>query len=164
MHGPFWFVPFGRKDSLTSHFEDAAQVPHQESDANTLLKQFTAFGLSFSDLATLTDIDPCQEPTRLGSHIASHSQGEEQRGKSQDECDICTHVARDVQEGPWEAVFNDETTPFLLDLEFYKNLKKGNVLLKSDNSIYTDNNMTSSLVDAFLTHQACGMHNLQCRW
>ncbi|MCO5567694.1 hypothetical protein L7F22_021388 [Adiantum nelumboides] len=146
MHGPFWFVPFGRKDSLTSHFEDAAQVPHQESDANTLLKQFTAFGLSFSDLATLTGAHSVGK-----SHCFSFTRGGAAGANPRMNVTYARMLHETCKKGPWEAVFNDETTPFLLDLEFYKNLKKGNVLLKSDNSIYTDNNMTSSLVDAFLT-------------
>ncbi|KAI5078773.1 hypothetical protein GOP47_0006444 [Adiantum capillus-veneris] len=146
LHGPFWFVPFGRKDSLTSHINDAAQVPHQESDANTLLKQFTAFGLSFSDLATLTGAHSVGK-----SHCFSFTRGGAAGANPRMNATYAQALHEKCKRGPWEEVFNDEDTPFLLDLEFYKNLKRGNVLLKSDNSIYVDNNMTSSLVDAFLT-------------
>lgn len=146
MGGPFWFVPFGRKDSLTSRIQDAALVPHQESDADVLLKQFDTLGLSFADLATLSGAHTvgrshCFSFTRSGSPGANPSMN----------ASYARFLHQECKPGPWSAVYNDPISPYVVDLQYYTNLKNNMGLFKSDHTLYADNDMTRSMIDAFLT-------------
>ncbi|KAH7365530.1 hypothetical protein KP509_18G033100 [Ceratopteris richardii] len=146
MKGPFWFVPFGRKDSFTSFLSDAVEVPNQESDVNILLKQFDAAGLTFSDLAILTGAHSVGK-----SHCFSFTGAGAGGANPHMNLTYAQALNQRCKAGPLETVFNDDVTPNILDVQFYTNLKQGRVLFKSDDTIYRDNSMTSSLVDAFLS-------------
>ncbi|GLT69042.1 hypothetical protein SLA2020_412240 [Shorea laevis] len=52
--GPFWLVPFGRRDGTISIDKEAEMVPHGHENVTTLINFFEAKGLDVRDLVTLS--------------------------------------------------------------------------------------------------------------
>ncbi|KAJ9673137.1 hypothetical protein PVL29_026425 [Vitis rotundifolia] len=106
--GPFWEVPFGRKDGKVSIAREANRVPQGQENVTDLIQFFQARGLTILDLP-----DPSLNATYLRVL----------KGK-------CGRM--------YNYVDLDGTTPRKFDTEYYKNLGKKMGLLSTDQELYRD--------------------------
>lgn len=144
--GPFWEVPFGRKDGLISIANEANTVPHGQENVTQLIKQFEANGLNILDLVVLS-----------GSHTIGRSSCSaiQQRlfnynNTRNSDPSINSSYLRYLKKKCSRLdnyVHLDIATPETFDEVYYKNLEKKTGLLSTDQLLYSDQR-TASLVDA----------------
>lgn len=144
--GPFWEVPFGRKDGLISISSEANKVPHGHENVTQLIKQFETNGLNILDLVILS-----------GSHTIGRSSCSaiQQRlfnynNTKKSDPSIDTSYLRYLKKKCNRLdnfVHLDITTPRTFDEVYYKNLEKKTGLLATDQLLYSDQR-TASLVHA----------------
>ena len=71
--GPYWMVPYGRKDGLVSVAKEAQLVPMGHEDITSLVEFYQSKGLSVLDLAILSG-----EPTSPWNHSREDNQSHTQ--------------------------------------------------------------------------------------
>ena len=71
--GPYWMVPYGRKDGLVSLAKEAQLVPMGHEDITSLVEFYQSKGLSVLDLAILSG-----EPTSPWNHSREDNQSHTQ--------------------------------------------------------------------------------------
>ncbi|WOH07161.1 hypothetical protein DCAR_0626590 [Daucus carota subsp. sativus] len=129
--GPFWEVPFGRKDGLISIANEAKNVPHGHENVTQLIKQFEINGLNISCSAI---------QQRLFNYNNTR--------KSDPSIDISyLHYLKKKCTRLDNYVHLDVATPRIFDEVYYKNLEKKKGLLLTDQLLYSDQR-TASLVHA----------------
>ncbi|KAE8708497.1 Detected protein of unknown function [Hibiscus syriacus] len=106
--GPYWRVPYGRKDSKTSNETDAYTVPISREKLIDLLELFQSKGLNIVDL----------RKCRCG-------------GDEYVDIDATTPTT-------FDSVDLDATTPTTFDSQFYANLEREMGLLSTDQRLYSD--------------------------
>ncbi|XP_020596304.1 peroxidase 7 [Phalaenopsis equestris] len=144
--GPFWEVPFGRKDGRVSLVSEAASVPMGHENVTYLIELFQSKGLSLLDLVVLS-----------GAHTIGRSTcGSIQdrvynfKGTRKPDPSIDTHYLNFLKRKcRWasEYVELDGTTPTKFDSVYYKNLEKKMGLLSTDQLLNSDSR-TSPIVSA----------------
>nr|AFK40503.1 unknown [Lotus japonicus] len=155
--GPYWPVPYGRKDGLVSIAKEAEMVPMGHENITSLVEFFQSKGLNVLDLVVLS-----------GAHtIGRASCGSIQyrlynyNGTGKPDPSIAPKYLNFLQRKcRWasEYVDLDATTPRAFDPVYYINLKKKMGLLSTDQLLYSDPR-TSPIVSAFagapyvFTHQ-----------
>lgn len=135
--GPFWEVPFGRKDGRTSVAKEANAVPQGRESITQLLGFFDKMGLTFVDLVVLSGahtIGRCEcyaIKDRLYNFKGS---------RRPDPSMNATYVASLKKQCRFDAtnVNLDATTPRGFDVEYYKNLGKKMGLLSTDQLLHSD--------------------------
>ncbi|XP_073279284.1 peroxidase 7-like [Primulina huaijiensis] len=147
--GPFWEVPFGRKDGLVSLAKEANAVPHGHENITSLLSFFDKLGLTFVDLVVLS-----------GSHTIGRSTcaSVKQRlfnfkgtGKPDPTLDSkYSNLLKTQCRFDTNYVNLDATTPRTFDVAYYQNLGKKMGLLSTDQLLYSDSR-TGSLVTLMAT-------------
>lgn len=149
--GPFWEVPFGRKDGNISIAREANRlVPQGHETVSTLIKLFQTQGLNELDLVVLS-----------GSHTIGRSSclGLEDRlfnfnGTRKPDPTLDVEYLKVLRQrcglkyNTSVFVDLDVTTPKTFDVEYFNNLKKKKGLLFTDQSLYSDQR-TASFVDMF---------------
>ncbi|KAH7565843.1 hypothetical protein JRO89_XS08G0024800 [Xanthoceras sorbifolium] len=146
--GPFWEVPFGRKDGKISIAREANRlVPQGHENVTTLIKLFESQGLNELDLVVLS-----------GSHTIGRSSchaiqnrlynfnGTRKADPSMDTDYLKTLKQKCIQID--NNVDLDGTTPTTFDVAYYNNLKKKKGLLSTDQSLYS-NERTTHFVELF---------------
>ncbi|XP_051135924.1 peroxidase 7 [Andrographis paniculata] len=146
--GPFWQVPYGRKDGRVSRADEANAVPMSGHERVTdMIELFQSKGLSILDLVAL---------------LGAHTIGRSTCGALQHRLFNCNGTGKpDPTVNPkylnflrrkcrWasEYVELDARTPEDFDNQYYKNLEKKMGLLSSDQMLYSDSR-TGPLVNAF---------------
>lgn len=135
--GPFWEVPFGRKDGRNSVAREANAVPQGRESMTQLLGFFGKLGLTFVDLVVLSGahtIGRCQcyaINDRLYNFKGS---------RKADPSMNATYVASLKKQCSFGGnnVNLDGTTPRAFDEEYYRNLGKKMGLLSTDQLLYSD--------------------------
>ncbi|XP_059633685.1 peroxidase 7 [Cornus florida] len=144
--GPFWMVPFGRRDGRVSLAKEAETVPMGREKITELIEFFQSKGLNILDLVVLS-----------GSHTIGRSTcGSVQyrlynfngTGKPDPSIDVqYLNFLRRKCRWASEYVELDATTPKKFDNVYYTNLQKKMGLLSTDQMLYSDSR-TSPLVAA----------------
>ncbi|KAK7243723.1 hypothetical protein RIF29_38533 [Crotalaria pallida] len=147
--GPFWEVPFGRKDGKISIASEADSVPHGHENITGLLDFFQKRGLDILDLVTLS-----------GSHTIGRSTcysfidrlyNFNGTGKPDPLISFSfLKLLRNRCKGALDLVYLDVITPRTFDTTYYTNLKRKVGLLSTDQSLYSDAR-TAPFVEAFAT-------------
>ncbi|KAK6118541.1 hypothetical protein DH2020_047711 [Rehmannia glutinosa] len=151
--GPFWMVPYGRKDGRISMAKEAqSHVPKGHERVTDLIELFQSKGLNILDLVVLS---------------GAHTIGRSSCGSLQDRLFNYKGIGKtDPSINPkylnflrrkcrWasEYVELDGVTPKAFDVQYYKNLQKKMGLLSTDQMLYTDSR-TAPLVSAFASQSA----------
>ncbi|KEH37337.1 putative peroxidase [Medicago truncatula] len=147
--GPYWSVPYGRKDGKVSIDKEAEMVPMGHENITSLIEYFQSKGLNVLDLVVLS-----------GAHtIGRTSCGSIQyrlynyKGTGKPDPSLDTKYLNFLQRKcRWasEYVDLDATTPKKFDRMYYINLEKKMGLLTTDQLLYSDPR-TSQLVSALTT-------------
>ncbi|XP_015932477.1 peroxidase 7 [Arachis duranensis] len=147
--GPFWEVPFGRKDGRTSLAREASMVPHGHENITTLLEFLQGIGLDMLDLVALS-----------GSHTVGRSTCHSfmdrlynfnGTGKPDPSLNVnYLMLLRKRCKRESDLVYLDAITPRTFDTTYYTNLMRKVGLLSTDQSLYSDAR-TAPFVEAFAT-------------
>lgn len=142
--GPFWEVPFGRKDGRISTAKEADSVPQGHENVTRLIEFFQSRGLNMLDLVVLS-----------GSHTigrSSCSAIQHRLGKTPDRSLNVTllNVLKKKCKNAFDLVDLDATTPKKFDTMYYTNLLNKKGLLSTDQLLFSDER-TSSFVSALAT-------------
>ncbi|KAM0002822.1 putative peroxidase [Helianthus debilis subsp. tardiflorus] len=154
--GPFWTIPFGRKDGRVSLAKEAAAVPMGRESITQLIEFFQSKGLNVLDLVVLS-----------GAHTIGRSSCEavqyrlyNYKGTKKPDPSInplyLNYLRRKCR---WasENVYLDATSPNEFDTQYYHNLKKKMGLLSTDQLLYSDSR-TKPIADA-LSFQSSLFYN-----
>ncbi|TYG97883.1 hypothetical protein ES288_A10G073200v1 [Gossypium darwinii] len=157
--GPYWRVPYGRKDSRISNVKDAEMVPSGRESITTLLELFQSRGLNLIDLVVLS-----------GAHtIGRTSCGAIQRRLYQGlngtssmpypplDDHYLDFLQRKCRCASGDYVDLDATTPTTFDSQFYANLQKNMGLLSTDQMLYSDPR-TSPIVNSLIGAPSLFIH------
>ncbi|XP_047308034.1 peroxidase 7-like [Impatiens glandulifera] len=154
--GPFWMVPYGRKDGKVSLAKEASLVPAGKERITDLLHFFQSKGLNVLDLVTLS-----------GAHtIGKSACGAVQhrlynyKGTGKPDPTIAPKYLNYLRRKcRWasEGVDLDATTPKTFDNVYYTNLQKKMGLLSTDQGLYYDSR-TSHLVTAMASQPHVFQH------
>ncbi|XP_047331634.1 peroxidase 7-like, partial [Impatiens glandulifera] len=145
--GPFWEIPFGRKDGRISYAEEADSiVPEGRENITSLINLFEkSLGLTVLDLVVLSGahtIGRSTCPSILPRVTATKAPYTQFVNSLKYKCSPKNNS---------EIFVNfDATTPKIFDEVYYKNLGKNMGLLLTDQLLYSDSR-TSPIVKAFAT-------------
>ncbi|KAG9129679.1 hypothetical protein Leryth_017757 [Lithospermum erythrorhizon] len=145
--GPFWSVPYGRKDGRVSIAKEADQyVPMGSEKITDLVEFYQSKGLNIVDMVVLSGAHTIGRST-CGS-IQYRLFNYEGTGKPDPSINpkYLNYLKRKCR---WasEYVDLDAETPKKFDVQYFKNLQNKMGLLKSDQLLYSDSR-TKPLVDA----------------
>ncbi|KAK6923009.1 hem peroxidase [Dillenia turbinata] len=147
--GPYWFVPLGRRDSLTANESAAnANIPSPFEPLENITAKFTAKGLDLKDVVVLS-----------GAHTIGFAQcftfknrlfnfdGSGEADPTLDETLLASlrSVCPNKDDSDTNLAPLDQATSSVFDNFFYKNLVNNSGLLQSDQILMSDNR-TASLV------------------
>ncbi|CAK9165632.1 unnamed protein product [Ilex paraguariensis] len=135
--GPFWEVPFGRKDGTISHGREAHMVPQGHENVTALIEFFQSRGLNILDLVILS-----------GSHTIGRSTCNSIRPRlSYFKNTVMAEPPIDVKylnflkkqcRRDSNYANLDATTPTTFDSMYYTNLEKKRGLLLTDQLLHSD--------------------------
>ncbi|KAK6916946.1 hem peroxidase [Dillenia turbinata] len=142
--GPFWQVPYGRKDGLVSVGKEANSVPHGQESITELLEFFQSKGLNVLDLAVLSGVHTIGRCTcgavqdRLYNYNGTHKADPSINPR------YLNYLKRKCR---WASEFVDldATTPQKFDSVYFTNLEHGMGLLSTDQLLNSDSR-TSPLI------------------
>ncbi|XP_057866943.1 peroxidase P7 isoform X1 [Cryptomeria japonica] len=148
--GPAWTVPLGRRDSKTSNLNAAnTNIPSPTSSLGNLTSLFQAQGLSTKDMVALS-----------GAHTIGQARCTVFRNRIYNDANIDSSYAKSVQaKCPSGKTGNrnlsplDVVSPTVFDNNYYKNLRKKQGLLHSDQELFNGGS-TDSLVTTYSTSQS----------
>ncbi|KAK9267588.1 hypothetical protein L1049_010016 [Liquidambar formosana] len=144
--GPFWMVPYGRKDGRVSIAKEAQMVPMGRESITSLIEFFQSKGLSVLDLVVLSGAHTIGRST-CGSiqYRLFNFSGSGKPDPSMD-AKYLNFLERKCR---WasEYVDLDGTTPTAFDTAYYTNLQDKMGLLSTDQMLYSDSR-TSPLITA----------------
>ncbi|XP_030524463.1 peroxidase 7-like [Rhodamnia argentea] len=147
--GPFWMVPYGRKDGRVSLAKEANKVPNGHENITSLLELFQSQGLNVLDLVVLSGAHTIGRSTcgpvqpRLYNY---NSTGKPDPSLNPQYANYLKRKCR------WASEYADldGTTPRTFDNVYYKNLQRKMGLLSTDQYLYSDSR-TGPLVAALAT-------------
>lgn len=136
--GPFWEVPFGRKDGKISLGREANRiVPQGRENVTTLIQIFQDHGLNILDLVILS-----------GAHTIGRSSCDainyrlyNFNGTRKSDPSLDTKYLNKLKKNctrRYNLVDLDATTPRIFDTAYYSNLGKKMGLLSTDQLLYSD--------------------------
>ncbi|KAK4399575.1 Peroxidase 7 [Sesamum angolense] len=154
--GPFWMVPFGRKDGRISVAKEAEYVPMGHERITDLIELFQSKGLNVLDLVVLSGAHTIGRSScgslqyRLFNYKGTHKPDPSIDPK------YLNFLRRKCR---WasEYVELDAVTPKAFDVQYYKNLQKKMGLLSTDQMLYSDSR-TAPLVSAFASQSEVFHH------
>ncbi|CAJ2637621.1 unnamed protein product [Trifolium pratense] len=154
--GPYWTVPYGRKDGTISFDYEAEMIPKGHENITSLVEFFQSKGLTVLDLVVLSGAHTIGRTT-CGS-IQYRLYNYKGTGKPDPSIDpkYLNFLQRKCR---WasEYVDLDGTTPKTFDRMYYLNLKKNMGLLSTDQLLQSDPR-TSPLVSALTTSPSVFEH------
>ncbi|KAJ0966216.1 hypothetical protein J5N97_027354 [Dioscorea zingiberensis] len=163
--GPFWEVPYGRKDGLVSLAKEADLVPMGHENITHLIEFFESIDLNLLDLVVLSGSHTIGRST-CGS-IQQRLYNHKGNGKPDPTIDprYLNYLRRKCR---WasEYVQLDATTPTKFDSMYYTNLQRKMGLLSTDQLLYSDSRTApivaalASQPDLFYQQFAVSMVNL----
>ncbi|XP_057434756.1 peroxidase 7-like [Lotus japonicus] len=147
--GPFWEVPFGRKDGKISLAKEASLVPQGHENITALLQFFQKRGLDMLDLVTLSGSHTIGRSTC--SSFADRLYNFSGTGKPDPSLNVYyLKLLRKRCQGVLDLVHLDVITPRKFDTTYYTNLVRKVGLLSTDQSLFSDAR-TAPFVEAFAT-------------
>ncbi|XVE67580.1 hypothetical protein DITRI_Ditri08aG0171800 [Diplodiscus trichospermus] len=144
--GPYWMVPYGRKDSRISNAKDADMVPMGRESITTLLELFQSLGLNVIDLVVLSGAHTIGR-TACGS--IKHRLYDLNGTATPIDDHYLDFLQRKCRCESDEYVDLDATTRTTFDSQFYANLQKKMGLLSTDQMLYSDSR-TRPIVNTFI--------------
>ncbi|CAN1809990.1 Peroxidase 7 [Linum perenne] len=156
--GPYWSIPYGRKDGKVSIEKEAELVPMGRENITTLIQFYQSKGLNVLDLVALSGF--------MHNISGAHTIGRASCGAIQDRIYVSNpsmdkkysnYLTRKCRWGS-DYVELDAITPEKFDNQYYKNLQKNMGLLRTDQAMYTDSR-TSPFVNALAYAPPSVFHN-----
>ncbi|KAK9152247.1 hypothetical protein Syun_010556 [Stephania yunnanensis] len=150
MGGPFWEVPFGRKDGRVSTAQEADRlVPMGRENITTLVQFYQARGLTLLDLVILSGAHTIGRSSCGSLQFRLYNFNGTRKPDPSIDVKYLNYLKRKCR---WasELVDLDATTPRGFDAAYYTNLQKKMGLLYTDQALYTDPR-TEPLVTAMAT-------------
>ncbi|KAH6833585.1 hypothetical protein C2S53_005389 [Perilla frutescens var. hirtella] len=135
--GPFWEVPFGRKDGRISLAAEANSVPQGHENITQLLGFFDKLGLTFVDLVVLSGSHTIGRCTCYA--IKERLYNFNGTGKADPSMSV-NYVNSLKKQCRFDSSYVnlDVTTPRAFDVAYYTNLGKKMGLLSTDQLLYSD--------------------------
>ncbi|KAF2304837.1 hypothetical protein GH714_038984 [Hevea brasiliensis] len=135
--GPYWMVPYGRKDGKTSIDKEVQLVTMGLENITSLIEFYQSKGLNVLDLVVLSGAHTIGRAT-CGS-IQHRLYNFEGTGKPDPSLDT-NYLNFLTRKCRWasEYVDLDGITPKVFDAEYYKNLQKNMGLLSTDQLLFSD--------------------------
>ncbi|CAL5199608.1 unnamed protein product [Lathyrus oleraceus] len=147
--GPFWEVPFGRKDGRISLTKEANLVPQGHENITGLLAFFQERGLDMLDLVTLSGSHTIGRSTCYS--IMNRIYNFNGTGKPDPSLSVYyLKLLRKRCKKDLDLVHLDVITPRTFDTTYYKNLVRKVGLLSTDQLLFSDAR-TGPFVEAFAT-------------
>ncbi|KAL5159737.1 Peroxidase 7 [Glycine soja] len=147
--GPFWEVPFGRKDNKISLAREANMVPHGHENITALIAFFQEKGLDILDLVTLSSSHTIGRS--ICSSIMDKIYNFNRTGKPDPSLNVYfLKLLRKRCKRVMDLVHLDVITPRTFDTTYYTNLMRKVGLLSTDQSLFSDAR-TAPFVEAFAT-------------
>ncbi|XP_073136490.1 peroxidase 7 [Henckelia pumila] len=154
--GPFWSVPYGRKDGRISSGKEAGSVPMGHEKITDLIELFQSKGLNVLDLVVLSGAHTIGRSTcdaiqyRLFNYKGTHKPDPSINPK------YLNFLRRKCR---WasEYVDFDPVTPHTFDVQYYKNLQVKMGLLSTDQLLYSDSR-TAPLVSTLASESSIFSH------
>uniref|UniRef100_A0A7N0ZW34 Peroxidase n=1 Tax=Kalanchoe fedtschenkoi TaxID=63787 RepID=A0A7N0ZW34_KALFE len=135
--GPFWEVPFGRKDGKVSIGKEADTVPNGRENITALISYFNARGLNLLDLVVLSGSHTIGRSTCHSiKHRLYNFNGTRRPDPSLDFKYL--YLLRKKCKSDYVYTDLDVTTPKTFDTVYYANLMKNKGLLSTDQLLYSD--------------------------
>ncbi|KAK9156191.1 hypothetical protein Sjap_003671 [Stephania japonica] len=150
MGGPFWEVPFGRKDGRVSTAQEADRlVPMGRENITTLVQFCQARGLTLLDLVILSGAHTIGRSSCGSLQFRLYNFNGTRKPDPSIDVKYLNYLRRKCR---WasEVVDLDATTPRKFDAAYYTNLQKKMGLLYTDQALYSDPR-TEPLVTAMAT-------------
>lgn len=137
--GPFWEVPFGRKDGKISIAREADEkVPQGHENITALIQLFQEKGLNMLDLVTLSGAHTIGRSTCYAfKQRLSNFNGNRKPDPSLNSMYLNNFLKKKCQKDS-DLVFLDAITPKTFDTQFYTNLHKKLGLLSTDQLLMSD--------------------------
>ncbi|XP_023768939.2 peroxidase 7 [Lactuca sativa] len=135
--GPYWTIPYGRKDGRVSLAKEAMIVPKGSESVTSLIEFFQSKGLNVLDLVVLSGAHTIGKTTcESVQHRLYDYKGTKKPDPSLDP-KYLNYLRRKCR---WasENVNLDGETPNTFDTQYYQNLKKNMGLLSTDQFLYHD--------------------------
>ncbi|KAK1410903.1 hypothetical protein QVD17_37445 [Tagetes erecta] len=135
--GPYWTIPYGRKDGRVSLAKEAMTVPNGSESVTNLIEFFQSKGLNVIDLVVLSGAHTIGRATcESVQHRLYDYKGTKKPDPSLD-AQYLNYLRRKCR---WasENVYLDGETPNTFDTQYYHNLKKNMSLLSTDQLLYSD--------------------------
>jgi peroxidase len=147
--GPFWEVPFGRKDGKISLAKEANLVPQGHENITGLIGFFKERGLDMLDLVTLSGSHTIGRSTCYS--VMNRIYNFNGTGKPDPSLSIYyLKMLRKRCKKDLDLVHLDVITPRTFDTTYYTNLKRKVGLLSTDQLLFSDER-TGPFVEAFAT-------------
>nr|GEU77637.1 peroxidase 7-like [Tanacetum cinerariifolium] len=144
--GPFWMIPFGRKDGRVSLAKEATAVPMGRESITQLIEFFQSKGLNVLDLVVLSGAHTIGRSTCESVQYRLYNYKGTKKPDPSIDPQYLNYLRRKCR---WasENVYLDATTPKTFDVQYYQNLKKKMGLLSTDQLLYSDSR-TKPIADA----------------
>ncbi|XP_023542193.1 peroxidase 7-like [Cucurbita pepo subsp. pepo] len=135
--GPYWTVPYGRRDGVDSIGSETGLVPMGLEGITDLIERYQSLGLNLVDLVVLSGAHTIGRAScgSIQSRLYNYS------GTGKPDPSMSTSYVNFLRRKcRWASdyVDLDATTPNKFDNAYYTNLPKKMGLLPSDSSLYTD--------------------------
>lgn len=144
--GPFWEVPFGRKDGRLSILQEVHMVPQGYENITALIDLFETKGLNLLDLVILSGAHTIGRSSCFAFKSRLYNFNRTRKPDSSLNIKYLNKL-RELCKGDYDLVDLDATTPRNFDSMYYTNLKNKMGLLKTDQLLASDVR-TSPFVDA----------------
>lgn len=136
--GPFWQVPFGRKDGRISISREADSVPQGHENVTALIEFFQARGLNMLDLVTLSGAHTIGRSSCSSfKYRLSNFNGTRKPDPSLNSMYLNNFLKKKCQKD-LDLIYLDAITPKTFDTQFYSNLHKKLGLLSTDQLLKSD--------------------------
>ncbi|KAL8200200.1 hypothetical protein R6Q57_011539 [Mikania cordata] len=144
--GPFWTIPFGRKDGRVSLAKETTTVPMGRESITKLIEFFQSKGLNVLDLVVLSGAHTIG---RCSCESVQHRLYDYKGTKKPDPSINHAYLNYLRRKCRWASqnVYLDATTPRTFDVQYYHNLKNKMGLLSTDQLLSSDSR-TKPIADA----------------
>jgi peroxidase len=144
--GPFWQVPFGRKDGRISIDKEAERVPQGHENVTTLINYFKTIGLDILDLVTLSGAHTIGRAS-CSTFLNRVYNFNGTKGPDPSLNTYYLNLLKRRCRRTTDLVYLDVITPRTFDTVYYTNLQKKVGLLTSDQELHSDQR-TAPFVEA----------------
>ncbi|KAL5207194.1 hypothetical protein ABZP36_031629 [Zizania latifolia] len=139
--GPSWAVPLGRRDALAANPSGAASdLPGPDSDINALVAAFAAKGLTSQDLVALSGAHTIGVASCASFRTRVYCDANVSPAFASHQRQVCPASGGDGSTAPLDSLTPDE-----FDNGYYRNLVAGAGLLHSDQELFNNGPVDSTV-------------------